>query len=214
MILFSEYEINLYSDVLKIPENYFRYVPYGDWGQLVVSKDKINNRNYYFSGGYTNRNYKLLIDTWRAKNIEEELVIIGSHLNRDLIEAQKSKIDNITILLDTSSECFDEYLSNAKACILPFISDTGASGQSVTLRCMKHEKIIISTDTQIMREYVTDKKSGFLIKDFQVELPDLLKEISVNEEIVRLLAEKQRLIFGEKFSYKNITNKLEEVINE
>ncbi len=197
-----------------MPEKVFVSLPYGNWNNS--DSDFVNiekEQDYYFAGGYSNRDYERLINIWNNSGIKGKLVIIGSKNNIDLIKYESGvHSENVKVLTDTSSEEFDKYLLGAKACIFPFKENTGASGQSVTLRCMRLNKLIISDDTDIMREYVINGKTGVLLKDMGKELSEVLHNIdngNINKE--ELIKESYNL-FKTKFSYKTITQKLKSII--
>lgn len=223
LILFSKCEIQLYKEKMGISENKMISIPYGDWNSegrnRQITTENLQNKteeNYYFSGGYSNRDYRSLLQTWTKLFPEKKLIIIGSKNNKDLLEylkkqetTQKNASTSISVMLDMPSEEFDRYLIGARACILPFRENTGASGQSVTLRCMKYHKLIVSTDIYIMREYVKDRVSGFLLKDFDKDLKNTIKliEIMSDSEKEKMKSE-QDSIFNKKFAHEVITSRL------
>ncbi len=211
-VIFSECERELYNKQLSISGKVFYSLPYGDWDNITNSYSSfINEKNYYFSGGYSNRDYKTLIYVWGEYIKEYHLIIIGSHYNNDLIEYMKGpKYSNIEVFLDLNVEKFDKYLEFSKACILPFKENTGASGQMVTLKCMKLNKLIIATKTDIMEEYINNGKSGYLINDI-LELSNIILDIEQNIEEKRMMIKESRKIFDEKFSFNVITNNLNEL---
>jgi glycosyltransferase involved in cell wall biosynthesis len=174
-IVFSEWEIGLYQARLGIAAERMHFLPYGDWSASPepASPQKLGDGDYYFAGGYSNRDYPALIAAFRA--IPARLVVICSALNKEL-----DAIDlpaNVTILRDLPSDAFDAYVRNAKACIIPLKHDTGASGQSVMLRLMRNRKAIIATDFGSVRGYVADGESGLLIADIERDLPAAVARI-------------------------------------
>jgi len=84
---------------------------------------------------------------------------------------------NVMILRDLPGDQFDAYLRDAKACIIPLKHDTGASGQSVMLRLMRHRKAIIATDFGSVRGYIVDGESGLLVKSIENDLPAVIERI-------------------------------------
>ena len=167
-IVFSEFEVGLYETNLGIARERMHFLPYGDWSpETSESAPEATEGDYYFAGGYSNRDYPALIAAFR--DIPARLVIVCSALNKEL-----DAIDlpaNVTVLRDLPSERFDAYLRDAKACIIPLKHDTGASGQSVMLRLMRHRKAIIATDFGSVRGYVVDGESGLLVKDIARDVP-------------------------------------------
>jgi glycosyltransferase involved in cell wall biosynthesis len=216
IILFSECEKQMYTKALNLPEKIFVSIPYGDWSGAALTQDAATvgvEEDYYFSGGYSNRNYEKLINAWNNSGIKQKLVIIGSKNNKDLAKyVSESTNSYITVFTDTSSDTFEKYLIGAKACILPFKENTGASGQSVTLRCMRLNKLIISDDTDIMREYVITGETGILLKDMKNELSNVINNIENGVVNKKDLTKKSNDLFKKKFSYKVITEKLKVIV--
>lgn len=173
-IVFSEWEIGLYEKQLGIARERMHFLPYGDWSAAPVeAPPPPASGDYYFAGGYSNRDYPALIAAFR--NIPARLVIIGSALNKEIVDAELPT--NVTMLRDVPGDVFDRYVGDAKACIIPLKHDTGASGQSVMLRLMKYKKAIIATDFGSVRGYVVDGESGLLVRDMEHDLPAIVGRI-------------------------------------
>ncbi len=136
-VVFSRYEKGLYHRRMGLKEDCFLPIPYGDWSNLPEAPcGEEEAEPCYFSGGYSNRDYAALIRAW--KNIDRRLVIIGSKNNADLLAySQNPDNPHIQVLMDTPSDVFDRCLRRSKACILPFRANTGASGQTVAIRCRR-----------------------------------------------------------------------------
>jgi glycosyltransferase involved in cell wall biosynthesis len=195
-IVFSEWEIGLYQANLGIAPERMHFLPYGDWSPPPVDAEPEQTDDYYFAGGYSNRDYPALIAAFRS--IPARLVIICSALNKEI-----DAIDlppNVTVLRDVSSETFDSYVRNAKACIIPLKHDTGASGQSVMLRLMRNRKAIIATDFGSVRGYVVDGESGLLVKDIEHDLPAVVAGIERDPGAARALGEAAYERYGRYFS--------------
>jgi glycosyltransferase involved in cell wall biosynthesis len=209
IIVFSLYEKHFYSEKLNIPVERLKYIPYGDWNNRP-EENHVESEigNYYFSGGYSNRDYLSLIEVFNKS--DKELVIVASKLNVELKNITVNS--NIKVLTDIDSVQFDSLVKSAKACIFPFKHDSGASGQSVTLRCMRNKKLIISTDTQVIREYVEDKHTGIILKKIDVSLIPILDDIENNFSKYREISENSFLFYKDNFSYEVITNRLYDVL--
>ena len=175
-IVFSEFEIALYEANLGIARERMHFLPYGDWSpsSAEAASETAPDGDYYFAGGYSNRDYPALITAFRALP-ETRLVIICSALNKEIVDSELPP--NVTVLRDVPGGVFDRYVRNAKACIIPLKHDAGASGQSVMLRLMKYRKAIIASDFGGVRGYVVDGESGLLITDMARELPAIITQI-------------------------------------
>jgi glycosyltransferase involved in cell wall biosynthesis len=172
-IVFSEFEIGLYEKHLGIARERMHFLPYGDWSPEKSEEPAAADGDYYFAGGYSNRDYPALIAAFR--HIPAQLVIVCSALNKEIIDTELPP--NITVLRDLPGAAFEAYVRDAKACIIPLKHDSGASGQSVMLRLMRNRKTIIATDFGSVRGYVVDGESGRLVKDMARDLPAIIAEI-------------------------------------
>jgi glycosyltransferase involved in cell wall biosynthesis len=187
-VLFSDFEKTLYQSSLLLDVHRMIYVPYGDMSELEAEAaiqggmteetHGIGERDFFFSGGYSNRDYLSLIEVFRT--LPYKLVIICSQLNTEVDESKLPQ--NVKVLRDESSEVFDVYLKASKACIIPIAYNTGAAGQSCLLRYMKNKKIIIASDTGIIREYITDAVSGILVKNNHEAMKEAVQEVEASTE--------------------------------
>ncbi len=210
-IVFSEYEKKKYSEAMGIKDAKLLYVPYGDWNPAITIKNTpVKTRDYYFSGGYSNRDYKKLVEAFRT--IDKQLIIICSKNNRDILEMDTP--GNIKVFTDLSSDEFDEYLRESKAVILPFKHNSGASGMSVMLRCMRNKKVVIVTGTDAIQEYVDDGISGFVLDNLQNELAPIIDRLENDQKLCSELSQNLYKKYTEKYSYKAIRPYLVKIINE
>jgi glycosyltransferase involved in cell wall biosynthesis len=183
-IVFSEFEIGLYEKHLGIARERMHFLPYGDWSPDAGGETTAATAgDYYFAGGYSNRDYPALIAAFRT--IRARLVIICSALNKEIVDAELPP--NVTVLRDLPSETFEAYVRDSKACIIPLKHDSGASGQSVMLRLMRNRKTIIATDFGSVRGYIIDGESGRLVNDMERDLPTIIAEIERDPEAAAIL---------------------------
>lgn len=213
LIVFSEYEKKFYSDFFGDSVSEISYVPYGDWEPNNgddQQKKQVKTEDYFFSGGYSNRDYESLIESFR--HIDEKLIIVCSCNNKDIVNNNNKIPENVKILSDIPCEQFESFLRKAKAVILPFKYDSGASGQSVMLRCMRNKVPVIVTSTEVIKEYVEDNYSGFVLKDLGKELKSKVEIYSKNEAIRLEHAKNLNHTYHRKFSYEAVTPYLSKVV--
>ena len=197
-IVFSEFEVGLYEEKLGIARERMHFLPYGDWSpEPAEAADTAPAGDYYFAGGYSNRDYPALIEAFRS--IPAPLVIVCSALNKEIIDSELPA--NVTVLRDLPSEAFDAQLRGAKACIIPLKHDSGASGQSVMLRLMRHKKAIIATDFGSVRGYVVDGESGRLVRDMVRDLPAVIGDIERDPRAAAALGEAAYQRYCRLFSF-------------
>ena len=171
-LIFSRSEIDLYADRLAIDRSRMHYLPAGDWRE-PEEPAAVAAGDYYFAGGYSNRDYMPVINAFRK--IPAPLLIVCSTLNKELDGV--SLPPNVTVLRDLSSESFEDYLRRAKAGIVPLKHDTGASGQTVLLRLMRNARMAIASDVGAVRDYIEHNVSGYLVQDMEGQLPGLIVSI-------------------------------------
>lgn len=198
-IVFSEFEIGLYEANLGIARERMHFLPYGDWS--AESREEaaaMPAGDYYFAGGYSNRDYPALIAAFR--DIPARLVIVCSALNKEIVDSELPP--NVTVLRDLPSEAFDAYVRGAKACIIPLKHDSGASGQSVMLRLMRNRKAIIASDFGGVRGYLVDGESGRLVKDMARDLPGIIGGIERDPDIAAAWGMAAYRRYGRLFSFE------------
>jgi len=215
-VLFSNFEKALYHQTLYLNESRLFYIPYGDLSKQKNPQEsathlvkEINEGPFFFSGGYSNRDYLSLIETFRT--LPHKLVIICSRLNTEVNESFVPY--NVKVLRDVPSETFDAYAKASIACIIPIANNTGAAGQSCLLRYMENKKIIIATDTGIIREYITDSVTGILTRDNHEAMSMAIRAVAANSDAYRSYAEAAYERFVKVFSGEAIERRLDDMIN-
>lgn len=173
VVVFSREEINLYSKSWNMPKEAFVYVPYGQWNSAREEITTHTDEGYFFSGGYSNRDYVTLIKLFQDTDLP--LVIAASRQNTDLtayVEAHPVS-SNIRIYYDINQKAFNALLEKSHCVVFIMKHNTGASGQMVVLNAMRNRKLILSTYTDCLNEYIEDQKEALVIsKD---ALPDVFR---------------------------------------
>lgn len=217
IIVFSKAELKLYTENWDgvVESRCFRYVPYGDWNNSL-SGPYIQGEGYFFSGGYSNRDYIPLIEAFTGK--KEKLFIAASKQNTDLIEWLKRHelSENILIYLDVSQEYFDELLRGAKAVVFVMKYNTGAAGQMVLLNAMANRKLIITTYTDVLDEYVKNNESALVFnkENVQICLQEIIPKVEKNINAYQSMVDRAYEIYKAKFSFEAISEVLVEEISK
>ena len=215
-IVFSTAELEFYQQALGLDADRLHYMPYGHWSDDLnqdaaeLSPPLGNLGEFYFAGGYTNRDYAGLIKCFRG--LPQRLVIICSHLNADVHD--DSLPENITVLRDVPSSTFDAYVKAAKAAIIPLKRDTGASGQSVLLRLMRYAKPIIVTNKATIREYVDDPDVAYVINDVARDLPGVILDIERNPAEATQRGLRAQRHYAERFTRAAMESALRKILGE
>jgi len=122
----------------------------------VKACENIVVKDYIFTGGYTNRDYLLMLKVAR-KMPTEKFVFIASKLNKELIDEHIPS--NVTVYYDVTNLEFEHYLAESKIVVIPLKENVGASGQMLCLQAMRNRKAIIYTDISSINYYFT-KEAG------------------------------------------------------
>ena len=177
-IVFSEHEMELYAGKLNIPRSKIIYVPYSTG---PVDNLQVSEGDYCFAGGYSNRDYGMLIQAFR--NLDERLVICASKHN----DLPPDLPGNVQILYDLPLQGFIELIAGAKICILPLNANSGASGQSVTLKYMQFGKPIIVTRDPVIAGYLNQNNSVLIEPGDSQGLVQAINTLINNKEMRRRL---------------------------
>ena len=215
VIVFSKAEINLYAQKWNIDTKNFIYVPYGDWNSSLPQKS-IQEGEYFFSGGYSNRDYIPLIQKFIGR--DEKLIIAASKQNTDLLEWENKHVlsDNISIYYDIDKKYFNKLLCGSKAVLFIMKHNTGASGQMVALSAMANHKLIITTYTDVLDEYVKNNETAIVIKkeDMDNLLPDIISEVNKNIDNYQFIIDAAYKRYRTVFSYDAVSEALVKSIKE
>jgi glycosyltransferase involved in cell wall biosynthesis len=216
-VLFSNFEKGLYADRLSLSPDRIRYVPYGDLSDWKERSEadayrhaSIDPQGFFFSGGDSNRDYPSLVSIFRT--LPYKLVLVCSAQYAEIDESDMPT--NIKVLRDVPSDSFDAYVQASKACIIPIAHDTGAAGQSCLLRYMKYKKVIIATDSGIIREYITNGVSGILVKDNHDAMATAIRAVNENFDNYGRYAEAAYMRYKGSFCGAAIARRIDEMMME
>ena len=156
---------------------------------------KVEYSNYSFSIGRSNRDFDFLIDAWELMP-EDELLVIAS----DTFFPKKKLPVNVIHRKDITGDTQFPYIANCKAMIIPIDDGTICSGDTVLLKAMSYEKLVVVTVPSTLGEmYIEDGKDGLLIKKELKKFVDIvLKEI--NSDSAKKIGISARKSFLKKFS--------------
>lgn len=180
-VVFSHGEAeNLINNVgVPQPSVYFHL-----WRQDLdgkVAPQDVTEGDYVFSGGYSNRDYDLLIAAMQGLN--SKLVIVASSRN-EIMTAQGV---HATIHRDLDASSFEKLLAQSKLVVLPLRNQGEACGQSVLLRVLRNAKPLIVTRHESIEDYLGADYPGFVragdINDMQSMIRLVLENQDVRNEL-------------------------------
>lgn len=218
-LIFSRSELQFYTEQLGMDPSRLHYIPCGDWHSEETGKREAEDRDrartqfptdYYFSGGYSNRDYPALVRIFRK--VKAPLIIVCSKLNTEMDDL--SLPPNVRVVRDVSSGVFDGYISHAKAGIVPLKRDTGSSGQTVVLRLMRYGKPIVVNDVAALRDYVEPGVSAFVVHDLEDELAEAIQEIEAHPDAASRVGLAAKVRYEGSFSRAAVAERFRKILEE
>lgn len=155
-IAFSQGEVrNLVDDVGMVPAD----VHFHLWRQALdgqADASAIGDDGFIFSGGFSNRDYALLLAATRS--IDAPLCIVASAHNQ--IDAAEHP--HATVHRDLAEDKFEALLARSRVVAMPLKSQGEACGQSVLLRVLRNGKPLIATRHEAIEAYLGSDYQGFV----------------------------------------------------
>ncbi|WP_158568045.1 MULTISPECIES: glycosyltransferase [unclassified Duganella] len=154
-ITFSEGEArNLVNEVGMPPAA----VHFHLWRQALdgqAAPDAIADDGYIFSGGFSNRDYDLLLEA--AGTLAAPLVVVASAHNQINPAGAAT-----TVYRDLPEAQFEALLAKSRVVAMPLKSQGEACGQSVLLRVLRNGKPLIATRHEAIEAYLGAGYAGFV----------------------------------------------------
>lgn len=150
LIVQSPHEIDFYKALSSSIQLFFVPCCADLFDKSKMAEESFPEGGYVFTGGYTNRDYELLISC-AQRFPDEKFIMVASALNA---EVKKEKLpDNITLYTDIPRLDFESLVSGASIVIVPLKNNVGASGQILCLSAMQNKKPIIYSDVSAINYY-------------------------------------------------------------
>ena len=123
----------------------------------MMEPEWIGSGDYVFAGGYTNRDYDLVVRCAERLPNQRFVIACSSHNHID-----RTLPANLELVHDTDPASFHSLLGHSKLVLVPLRERVGASGQMVTLAAMEAGKPTIVPDVDSLSQYIADGVSGFI----------------------------------------------------
>lgn len=124
---------------------------------VEIDPAQIRDRGYVFAGGYTNRDYDLVLRLAQRLGGVPFVIACARHNGIDA-----SIPANVELRRDLGWDAFHEALAGARAVLVPLRERVGSSGQMVTLAAMQLGKPTFVPDVDGVAQYVVDGESGIV----------------------------------------------------
>lgn len=175
VVCYGSKEVQLYEKIFKL-NNKFLFVPYGiDYMNQKNYKSKSLPRNYIFSGGSSNRDYKTLIDAYNLLNKKVPLIIATQPWR-----LEQFNTNNIIVLSDVVNETFGDVMKKSDLLILSLKDTEISAGHMVMLQAMSLSIPVLVNDIPAIRDYVGDDVVEFYTSGNYMELKDKIEECLSN----------------------------------
>ena len=115
--------------------------------------------DYVFAGGYSNRDYDLLLTAMAG--VDAPLVIVAAQRNHVVVPPQQP----VALHLDLPEAQFESLLAASRVVAMPLKSQGEACGQSVLLRVLRNGKPLIATRHEAIEAYLGSDYPGFVPHD-------------------------------------------------
>jgi glycosyltransferase involved in cell wall biosynthesis len=153
-------------------------------GEGLQFKDclPIQEDQYFFSGGSSNRDYGTLIKAFEGGDQKLIIACKPENINVKVIPP------NVTILYDAYGISFSNLIKNAYAVILPIQDPNISSGQLVLLNAMRFGKCSIVTAGNCMADYLNENYAISVPAKSVDELRAAVAFLSTNPEKLRMMS--------------------------
>lgn len=155
IFVYSQSEVQHYSTIFPKAKEKFHFVKFG----LPVSNTNytdtaLKNENYFFSTGFSNRDYEFLINVFN--NTPLKLKIACPHLKTAIPQ-------NVEILDNCFGEEMKRQMCNSIAVLIPLKNLNISSGQLVFITAMQLGKPLVITDSIPTRTYLDHNIDAIIV---------------------------------------------------
>jgi glycosyltransferase involved in cell wall biosynthesis len=134
------------------------FIPYCEEDyQLPTKFDLVPEGPYLFAGGYSNRDYDVVLNCARIMT-DQQFIVAASRLNKEFSDGETPP--NVRVYRDLDFERFHGLLEKSTAVIVALKENVGSSGQMVCIAAMRFGKPVIYTDVSAISYYFEGNRSG------------------------------------------------------
>lgn len=154
-IVYAKKEVSFYERIFKVKK--FRFVQYGiDYEAHHPYEGELPTR-YIFSGGRSNRDFHTLIKAYEQLGEERPFLCIATRP----VVLQGENTKNIRVLKDVVLETFGNVMEKSEFVVLPLVETDISAGHMVLLEALERNKIVIISDIDAVRDYVSEDEVLF-----------------------------------------------------
>lgn len=208
IICTSSSELTHYMKIFKMEKSKFHFVKWGavDYSDIDFDDEKLKKRNYFFSTGRSNRDYKFLFETFCKTNYN---LIIAC----DTLKA--GHYDNIEVYDNVFGKEMLKYMKNSIAVIIALEDDTIAAGQLVLLHAMNLGiPVIITASHGVTDDYVRDGYNGLIIDKNEKALLNTLNRLMDDSKLYNYISKNQINDFKQNYTKYMLGKNIASVVNK
>lgn len=205
IFVFSETEIAHYSKIFPEAKDKFHFVTLGiPMDRTDYSDNALSQEKYYFSTGFSNRDYDFLIKVF--DNIPQKLKIACPNLKQEVP-------DNIEILQHCFGLDMKKQMFNSHAVLIPLKDLNVSSGQLVFITAMQMGKPIIITDSNPTHTYLKED-NAFILKNDVTDWRKAIEILDTDKNYYTRMSQTNRLRAENDFSVKSLGLKIGRILSD
>lgn len=207
-IVHSTAEIENYSHYLNLPSNRFVFVPLHK-PLMEITEQEQRNEPFILSMGSANRDYRTLFKA--IKKTGYPLIVVAPAHSLAGLDIPPS----VTIKSSLSlTEC-RKLVQQARINVVPIDNKYTASGQVTVIEAMMYCRPVIATNTIGTKDYIMDKKTGFLTTPKSAtELENTIDTLWNNEKLREDIASRAQEYVKKELNHKKTITRLSKILNE
>jgi len=206
IVVYSSKEIAYYKKIF--PEiDKFTFVKYGiDYNANRKYTGQLP-KEYIFSGGGSNRDYKTLIEAYNQMAIKLPLYIATK-----ISCVENIDITKINLLTDVVLETFGDVMGRAKIVVLSLKDEEISAGHQVLLQALKENAVIIVNRISSIEDYVDEENVIFYKSKQQQDLISKIEYVIENYEEQRNKYSDNEKYYKENYTFNCFINRLIKLI--
>jgi glycosyltransferase involved in cell wall biosynthesis len=194
----------------SLTNNKLYFLPYCEDPIFEMDDSQAPEGDYVFTGGYSNRDYLLLLKC-AQNNPTVKFVVAVSRLNKDI--SGKQIPENITIFEEVDALKFNGLMYKSAGVIIPLKENVGSSGQMLCLGALKMAKAIIYCNISSINYYFDNESSGipYAIGDIE-SLNKAVRKLFSEEFDRKALGQAARTHYIENFTLEKSNEQLLDIL--
>ena len=184
IFVYSESEAKHYSSIFPKAKEKFHFIKFGlPVDHTDYCDTNLKNENYFFSTGFSNRDYEFLINVFDSTSLK--LKIACPYL-------KASTSPNIEILDNCFGEEMKRQMSNSIAVLIPLKNLNISSGQLVFITAMQLGKPLVVTDSAPTRTYLDHNVDAIIVPNEIMKWRDAVEKLINDKEFYNTMCAHNR----------------------